>query len=68
MDMISHNTEIPQAEMKPPFRLFDERKEQHLEPGFKKSHVVMVNFRRDVIGRSVLEYSQASHTYTMGLP
>jgi hypothetical protein len=57
MNMISHNAEIPQAKMELPFRLFDEREEQHLEPWFKKSHVVMVNFRRDVIRRSVMEYS-----------
>jgi hypothetical protein len=68
MNVISHNTEIPQAEMELPFRLFDEREEQLLEPRFKKSHIVMVNFRRDVIRRSVLEYSQASHTCNMGLP
>jgi hypothetical protein len=63
MDVVSHNAEIPQAEMKLLFRSFDERKKQLLESRLKQSHVVMVNFRRDMIGRSVLECSQASHTY-----
>jgi hypothetical protein len=44
VDVIPHDTEIPQAEMELPFRLFDEREEQRLEPRFKKSHVIMVYF------------------------
>jgi hypothetical protein len=44
MNMISHNTEIPQAEVELPLRLLDERKEELLEPGLKEVHIVMVNF------------------------
>jgi hypothetical protein len=66
MDMIPHDTEIPQAEMELPLRLFDEREEERLELRFKKAHVVMVNFRRNMIGRSFVEHSQASHAYNTG--
>jgi hypothetical protein len=68
MNVVSHNTEIPQAEMESPPRLLDEGEEERLEPRLKKAHAVMVNFRRDMIGRSVLERSQASHAYNRGLP
>jgi hypothetical protein len=34
---------------------------------FKKAQVVMVNFRRDMTDRSVMERSQASHTYNNGI-
>jgi hypothetical protein len=61
--MISHNTEIPQAEMEPPLRLCDEREEERPELRLKKAQAVMVNFRRDMTGRSVVERSQASHIY-----
>jgi hypothetical protein len=67
MDVIPHNAEIPQAEMESPPRLCDERKEEHLEPRLKKAHAVMVNFRRDMVRRSVAERSQASHTYNNGI-
>jgi hypothetical protein len=54
-------------EIELPLRLFDKRKEERLEPRLKKAHVVMVDFRRDVIGGSVMERSQASHTYNNGI-
>jgi hypothetical protein len=44
MGVISHNAEIPQAEMKLPLRPFNEREEELLELWFKEVHVVMVNF------------------------
>jgi hypothetical protein len=43
--------------MKLPLRSFNEREEELLELWFKKVHVVMVNFRRNMVGRSVLEFS-----------
>jgi hypothetical protein len=43
--------------MELPLRLFDKSKEELLESGIKKVHIVMVNFRRDMVGRSVLELS-----------
>jgi hypothetical protein len=67
MNVIPHNTEIPQAEMELPLRLCDEREEERLELRLKQAHVVMVNFGRDVIGGSVVERSQASHTYNNGI-
>jgi hypothetical protein len=57
MDMISHNAKIPQTETELPLRLSDESEKQPLELGFKKAHVVMVYFRRDMVGCSVLEYA-----------
>jgi hypothetical protein len=39
------------------FRLLDERKEELLESRIKEVHIVMVNFRRNMVGRSVLEFS-----------
>jgi hypothetical protein len=65
--MISHNTEIPQAEMELPLCLSDEREKQPLELGFKKAHVVMVNLGRDMVGCSILEYTQTSHTSNKSL-
>jgi hypothetical protein len=57
MDMVSHNAEIPQVELESPLRLPYERQKQDLELWLKQAHVVMVYFRRDMVGRSVLEYA-----------
>jgi hypothetical protein len=57
MDMIIHNTEVPQLEMEPGFRLFNEGQEQELELGSRKTPVTMVNFRGDMVHGSIAEHS-----------
>jgi hypothetical protein len=54
--------------MKLPLRLSNESEKQPLELGFKQAHVVMVYFRRDMVGCPVAEYAQTSHTGNKALP
>jgi hypothetical protein len=63
VDVVSHNTKVPINGNELPLRLPDEGKEQPLESQLRKSRIVMVYFRRDMICRSVMECSQTSHTY-----
>ncbi|MDR1072512.1 MAG: hypothetical protein LBL45_02405 [Treponema sp.] len=60
--MIPHNAEILQAEMELPLRLCDEGEEKRLEPRLKKAHVVMVNFRRDIVRRRLAKNVLVSDT------
>jgi hypothetical protein len=53
--------------MELPLHFFDKGKEEFLELRFKKVHIIMVNFRRNMVRRSILEFSQTSHTPLYGL-
>jgi hypothetical protein len=57
MDMVIHNTEVPQLKMEPGFRPFNEGQEQELELGGKKTPVTVVNFRGDMVHGSIAEHT-----------
>jgi hypothetical protein len=63
MDVVIHDTEVEKLKrvLFPCF--FDEGQEHSLDPRLLEVHLVTVNFRGNVIGCSVLEFSWISHSY-----
>jgi hypothetical protein len=63
MDLIIHDTEVKKLKRVLFFRFLDEGQERSLDPRLLEFHLVTVNFRGNVIGGSVLEFSWISHSY-----
>jgi hypothetical protein len=57
MDVVIHDTEVEKLKRVLFFRSFDEGQEHSLDPRLLEFHLVAVNFRGNVIGSSVPEFS-----------